>query len=66
MTPPIIPAIAKPNGIDAINFRKIQETTSLDLEADGLKVMAEIEKSNPFEKFDSRKFFIFCLYSLFY
>ncbi|KAI9346357.1 kinase-like domain-containing protein [Pilaira anomala] len=53
MTPPIIPAIAKPNGIDAINFRKIQESTSLDLEADGLKVMAEIEKSNPFEKFDS-------------
>lgn len=51
MTPPIIPAIS--NGMDAINFRKIQESTSLDLEADGLKVMGSIEKSNPFEKFDS-------------
>ncbi|CAO0795116.1 unnamed protein product [Mucor circinelloides] len=53
MTPPILPAIVKPNGIDAINFRKIQESMSLDLEADGLRVMKKIEKSNPFEKFDS-------------
>lgn len=61
MTPPILPAISKPNGIDAINFRKIQESMSLDLEADGLRVMKKIEKSNPFEKFDSRKFlFMYC------
>ncbi|KAG2200383.1 hypothetical protein INT47_002297 [Mucor saturninus] len=51
MTPPIIPATS--NGMDAVNFRKIQESTSLDLEADGLKVMGSVEKSNPFEKFDS-------------
>ncbi|KAI7908121.1 kinase-like domain-containing protein [Cokeromyces recurvatus] len=53
MTPPIIPAVQKPNGIDAINFRKIQESISLDLEADGLKMIKKLEKSNPFEKFDS-------------
>lgn len=55
MTPPIQPAVKKPNGIDAINFRKMQESMSLDLEIDGLKVMQTIEKSNPFEKFDSCK-----------
>lgn len=60
MTPPIIPAMSKPNGIDAINFRKMQESMSLDLEADGLKVMKKVEKSNPFEKFDSRKFLFLC------
>jgi hypothetical protein len=59
MTPPIQPAVQKPNGIDAINFRKMQESMSLDLEADGLKVIQKIEKSNPFEKFDSCKFYIF-------
>lgn len=53
MTPPIIPAVVKANGIDAINFRKVQESMSLDLEADGLRVMKQVEKSNPFEKFDS-------------
>lgn len=56
MTPPILPALQKPNGIDAINFRKIQESISLDLEADGLKTITTVEKTNPFEKFDSRKF----------
>lgn len=55
MTPPIIPAVVKANGIDAINFRKVQESMSLDLEADGLRVMKQVEKSNPFEKFDSCK-----------
>ncbi|CEP08394.1 hypothetical protein [Parasitella parasitica] len=53
MTPPILPAISKLNGIDAINFRKMQESMSLDLEADGLRVMQKIEKPNPFENFDS-------------
>ncbi|KAI8357358.1 kinase-like domain-containing protein [Choanephora cucurbitarum] len=53
MTPPITPIIQKPNGIDAINFRKMQESISLDLEADGLKVIDRSEEPNPFEKFDS-------------
>ncbi|CAO3698410.1 unnamed protein product [Rhizopus stolonifer] len=53
MTPPILPALQKPNGIDAINFRKIQESISLDLEADGLKTITTVEKTNLFEKFDS-------------
>ena len=61
MAPPILPAISKPNGIDAINFRKIQESMSLDLEADGLRVMKKIEKSNPFEKFDSRKLYCYTI-----
>jgi hypothetical protein len=55
MTPPIQPAVQKRNGVDAINFRKVQESMSLDLEADGLKVMQKVEKSNPFEKFGSCK-----------
>src|SRR6478735_351495 len=46
MTPPIKPAIHKPNGIDAINFRKMQESISLDLEADGLKMVSPVEKTN--------------------
>ncbi|KAI8058666.1 kinase-like domain-containing protein [Gilbertella persicaria] len=53
MTPPIVPIVHKPNGIDAVNFRKMQESVSLDLEADGLKIISTMEKSNPFEKFDS-------------
>ncbi|KAG1169922.1 hypothetical protein G6F70_004567 [Rhizopus microsporus] len=53
MTPPIKPAVQKPNGIDAINFRKMQESISLDLEVDGLKMVNTVEKTNPFEKFDS-------------
>ncbi|KAI8967776.1 kinase-like domain-containing protein [Mycotypha africana] len=53
MTPPITPAVQEPNGIDAINFRKLQESMSLDLEADGEKMLQKLEKSNPFEKFDS-------------
>ena len=56
MTPPIIPAISKSNGIDALNFRRIQESMSLDLDADGLKMMNHVEKSNPFEKFGSCRF----------
>ncbi|KAI9281075.1 kinase-like domain-containing protein [Sporodiniella umbellata] len=53
MTPPIQPAIQRPNGIDAINFRKMQESISLDLEADGQKMIHLVEQTNPFEKFDS-------------
>lgn len=57
MTPPITPAIKKSNGIDAINFRKIQDSLSLDLEADGLKDSNNSPEPNPFDKFDSSKLY---------
>lgn len=53
MTPPIQPIIKKPNGIDAVNFRKIHDSLSLDLETDGLKVHSN--EPDPFDKFDSSK-----------
>lgn len=57
--PPIIPQVQQPNGIDAINFRKMPpESVSLDLESD--RVMMSIKDndigSNPFEKFNSGTF----------
>jgi serine/threonine protein kinase len=55
MKPPIQPIVQQPNGIDAINFRKMRESLSLDLEVDGNNVLSQLEKTNPFEKFDSRK-----------
>lgn len=62
MTPPIKLAVQKPNGIDAINFRKMQESISLDLEVDGLKMISTVEKTNPFEKFDSCKCKIYLIF----
>ncbi|KAI8367785.1 kinase-like domain-containing protein [Blakeslea trispora] len=51
-TPPITPLVQKPNGIDALNFRKMTpESMSLDLESDHVLVLTEDE--NPFEKFNS-------------
>ncbi|KAI7854645.1 kinase-like domain-containing protein [Circinella umbellata] len=48
--PPIVPLIQKPNGIDAINFRKMPpESLSLDLEGDRVASNA----TNLFEKFHS-------------
>ncbi|KAG1397102.1 hypothetical protein G6F58_011586 [Rhizopus delemar] len=53
-TPPIKPLVEKPNGIDAINFRKMpQENNSFDLESDNLLVTLKSDHSNPFEKFNS-------------
>ncbi|KAI8978105.1 kinase-like domain-containing protein [Pilobolus umbonatus] len=53
-TPPITPLIQKPNGIDALNFRKMPpESVSLDLESDDVLVTLRSDKSNPFEKFNS-------------
>lgn len=60
MTPPITPAVKKANGIDAINFRKIQDSLSLDLEADALKTNSvKTIEPNPFDKFDSSKLRVF-------
>jgi hypothetical protein len=55
MDPPIQPAVQQPDGVDAINFRKMNESLSLDLEQDGQKILRQLDQSNPFEKFDSRK-----------
>lgn len=50
-TPPIKPLIQRPDGIDAVNFRKMpQEKSSIDLESDDLLVAI---KSDPFEEFHS-------------
>lgn len=52
-TPPIKPLIQRPDGIDAVNFRKMpQEKSSIDLESDDLLVAI---KSDPFEEFHSSK-----------
>lgn len=52
--PPITPLIQKPNGIDALNFRKMPpESVSLDLESDDVLITLRSDKSNPFEKFNS-------------
>ncbi|KAI8367930.1 kinase-like domain-containing protein [Choanephora cucurbitarum] len=52
-TPPITPLVQKPNGIDALNFRKMTpESMSLDLESDHVLVSLK-EDENPFEKFNS-------------
>lgn len=52
--PPIIPLIQKPNGIDAINFRKMPpESMSLDLESDNVMVTYGKGDGDPFRKFDS-------------
>ncbi|CAB4401560.1 unnamed protein product [Rhizophagus irregularis] len=48
-TPPIIPQ--QSFGTDAINFRNIQESVSLDME--GEKIVVEVEGENPFEEFNS-------------
>ncbi|KAI8890624.1 Pkinase-domain-containing protein [Backusella circina FSU 941] len=53
MKPPIQPIVQQPNGIDAINFRKMRESLSLDLDQDGNNILGQLEKTNPFEKFDS-------------
>ncbi|CAH1766237.1 3629_t:CDS:10 [Entrophospora sp. SA101] len=47
--PPIIPQLS--NGTDAVNFRNIQESVSLDME--GEKIIVEINGDNPFEEFNS-------------
>ncbi|KAI9312253.1 kinase-like domain-containing protein [Dichotomocladium elegans] len=52
--PPIVPLVQKPNGIDAINFRKMPpESLSLDLDRDNLMVSFGTITDNPFDKFDS-------------
>ncbi|CAG8593254.1 13210_t:CDS:10 [Ambispora gerdemannii] len=48
-TPPIIPP--QSYGTDAVNFRNIQESISLDME--GEAVMTELNGENPFEEFNS-------------
>ncbi|OZJ02000.1 hypothetical protein BZG36_04726 [Bifiguratus adelaidae] len=48
--PPIIPAPS--NGVDAVNFRPLQESLSLDLDADERISLGKDDK-NPFEKFSS-------------
>ncbi|CAI2175369.1 10665_t:CDS:10 [Funneliformis geosporum] len=48
-TPPIIPK--QSYGTDAVNFRNIQESVSLDMECD--KIVVEINGENPFEEFNS-------------
>ncbi|KAI8885010.1 Pkinase-domain-containing protein [Backusella circina FSU 941] len=53
MEPPIQPAVQKPDGVDAINFRKMNESLSLDLEEDGQNIIRQLDQSNPFGKFDS-------------
>lgn len=52
LQPPIVPRVQEPNGIDAINFRKMPpESMSLDLESDSI-----IANGNSlFEKFHSSK-----------
>ncbi|KAF7725874.1 hypothetical protein EC973_009206 [Apophysomyces ossiformis] len=52
--PPIIPPLDKPDGIDAINFRKMpSESVSLDLESDDIMITVKHGNENPFEKFNS-------------
>ncbi|KAI9497632.1 kinase-like domain-containing protein [Zychaea mexicana] len=55
--PPIVPLMQKPNGIDAINFRKMPpESMSLDLEADTVMITfrdGNSSANNPFDKFNS-------------
>ncbi|KAI9286057.1 Pkinase-domain-containing protein [Umbelopsis sp. AD052] len=57
--PPIIPIIKQPNGIDAVNFRKMAESLSFDLDKDNAIKTAPIpinpsdNDKNPFEKFSS-------------
>ncbi|RCH79854.1 hypothetical protein CU097_001399, partial [Rhizopus azygosporus] len=52
--PPIKPVVEKPNGIDAVNFRKMPpDNSSFDLESDDLLVTIQSDKSNPFERFSS-------------
>lgn len=48
-----------PNGIDAVNFRKMPpESISLDLETDDtLTHLTRENMMNPFEKFNSSKFY---------
>ncbi|KAI8977984.1 kinase-like domain-containing protein [Pilobolus umbonatus] len=48
MTPPIVPVPS--NGLDAINFRKVDDDDSLDLENEHVMIA-----SDPFERFDSCK-----------
>lgn len=56
-SPPITPLVQKPNGIDALNFRKMpSENLSFDLETDDVLVSLKSDKTNPFEKFNSSKF----------
>ncbi|ORZ09860.1 kinase-like domain-containing protein [Absidia repens] len=61
--PPIVPLIQMPNGIDALNFRKmLPESISLDLETDihvdrtvtnPSALIGTNNNTNPFEKFNS-------------
>ena len=64
--PPIVPLLQKPNGIDAINFRKMPpESMSLDLDTDNVmitfrngkndNITSSSSSSNPFDKFNSSK-----------
>lgn len=59
--PPIIPMIKQANGADAVNFRKMAESMSFDLDKDNaIKVSQVINPvdgpdKNPFEKFSSGK-----------
>ncbi|KAI8057587.1 kinase-like domain-containing protein [Gilbertella persicaria] len=53
-TPPITPLVQKPNGIDALNFRKMPpESMSFDLESDDILLTLNTNEQNPFEKFNS-------------
>ncbi|KAG0164583.1 serine/threonine protein kinase, AGC [Apophysomyces sp. BC1015] len=51
--PPIVPLVKQPDGIDAVNFRRMPpESLSLDLETDD--AMASVHSDdNPFDKFNS-------------
>jgi protein-serine/threonine kinase len=61
-TPPITPLVQKPNGIDALNFRKMPpENVSFDLETDDVMITLKADKSNPFEKFNSSKSILNCM-----
>ena len=51
-TPPIVPQ--QSYGTDAINFRNIHESVSLDME--GEKIVVEINGENPFEEFNSGEY----------
>jgi protein-serine/threonine kinase len=53
-TPPIVPLVQKPNGIDALNFRRMpKDKHSFDLESDDIVVTLDDKSNNPFEKFSS-------------
>lgn len=55
-TPPIVPLVQKPNGIDALNFRRMpKDKHSFDLESDDIVVTLDDKSNNPFEKFSSSK-----------